>query len=82
MFDLVLADEQMPRMSGRQLCRRLREDPKYAETPIIFVTSKQFEIESEIVQSFGSATTVIGKPFSPSKLVKAVEATLGLSSVA
>ena len=77
-FDLVISDEIMPRMNGCDLCRQLRNDPKYGATPIIFVTSKRFEIEAQL-KSEGVATEFMGKPFSPSELVATVESTLGLS---
>ena len=77
-FDLVLSDEMMPRMNGCDLCRRLRNDPRYASTPIIFVSSKRFEIEAQL-KSEGVATVFLGKPFSPSELVATVEEALGLA---
>ena len=80
-FDLVVTDDLMPRMTGRELCLRLRDDPRHADTPIIFVTAKKIEIESEIIDSFGSETAVIGKPFSTRAFLRTVETTLGLASV-
>ncbi len=81
-FDLVVTDDQMPRMNGRELCLQLRDNLEYAETPIIFVTTKRIEIESEIISLFGRETAVLDKPFSVKALLRAVEATLGFSTVA
>jgi sigma-B regulation protein RsbU (phosphoserine phosphatase) len=37
--DLVLLDIVMPEMDGYEVCRRLRETPETAETPIMFLSS-------------------------------------------
>jgi len=37
--DLILLDIMMPRMSGFEVCRRLKADPKTREIPIIMVTA-------------------------------------------
>lgn len=36
--DLVLLDVNMPEEGGFEICRQLRADPRFAETPIIFLT--------------------------------------------
>ena len=38
--DLVILDIMMPHLSGIQVCRILRADPKLAKVPIIFLTAK------------------------------------------
>lgn len=37
--DLILLDINMPEQGGFELCRELREDPRFADTPIIFLTA-------------------------------------------
>jgi CheY-like chemotaxis protein len=37
--DLVLLDINMPEQGGFELCRDLRADPRFARTPIIFLTA-------------------------------------------
>ena len=69
LFDLVITDEEMPLMTGQQLCRRLRDDERYAETPIIFLTAKQFELDSEHLKDELGVSAVVSKPFSPRALV-------------
>ena len=39
-FDLVLTDQNMPRLDGIGLTRRLREQPKFKNTPILILTTE------------------------------------------
>jgi DNA-binding response OmpR family regulator len=37
--DLILLDTQMPGVNGFETCRRLRQSPRLADTPVIFMTT-------------------------------------------
>jgi CheY-like chemotaxis protein len=72
-FDLVVTDHQMPEMTGGELCKRLRADEKYAQTPVIFITAKGLEMDlRRIKEEFGAQATLL-KPFSLRRLVLAVD---------
>ena len=37
--DIVLLDVMMPNMDGFEVCRRIRQDPKFAHIPVVMVTA-------------------------------------------
>ena len=64
-FSLVVLDVKMPRMDGMEVLRRLREK---SNIPIIFLTSKEDEIDELCGLRMG-ADDYIKKPFSPNLLI-------------
>lgn len=77
--DLVILDIMMPHLSGIQVCRILRADPKLAKVPIIFLTAKA-EAHDRIEGLESGADDYLGKPFSPKELVLRVESILRRAS--
>ena len=73
--DLVILDIMMPHLSGIQVCRILRADPKLARVPIIFLTAKA-EPHDRIEGLESGADDYLSKPFSPKELVLRVESIL------
>lgn len=69
---LVILDILMPELDGTDVCRRLR---KRSEVPIIFLTSKDEEMDRIIGLELGADDYVI-KPFSPRELVARVKTVL------
>lgn len=73
--DLIILDIMMPHLSGLQICRILRSEPKLARVPIIFLTAKAEPADR--IEGFESgADDYLAKPFSPKELVLRVEAIL------
>jgi two-component system response regulator ChvI len=70
--DLAILDIKMPRMDGMELLRRLRQK---SEMPVIFLTSKDEEIDELFSLKMG-ADDFIRKPFSQRLLVERVKAVL------
>jgi len=70
--DLAILDIKMPRMDGMELLRRLRQR---TELPVIFLTSKDEEIDELFGLKMG-ADDYIAKPFSQRLLVERVKAVL------
>ncbi len=71
-FDVVITDQQMPVMTGVELCRKLRDLPEYQNCPIILLTAKGLELELPRLQHELDIDATFSKPFSPSALVKTV----------
>jgi DNA-binding response OmpR family regulator len=73
--DLILLDVMMPVMDGFETCRRLKADPKTAEIPIIFLTSKSDS--EDVVRGFElGAVDYVTKPFNAAELFVRVDAHL------
>jgi two-component system response regulator ChvI len=70
--DLAILDIKMPRMDGMELLRRVRQS---SELPVIFLTSKDEEIDELFGLKMG-ADDFIRKPFSQRLLVERVKAVL------
>lgn len=73
--DLVVLDILMPELDGTEVCRRLRADPRNTTVPIIFLSSKDDEIDRIVGLELGG-DDYVSKPFSPRELVARVRARL------
>jgi len=70
-FDLILLDINMPELNGLDLCKRLKNDLKTKETPIIFLSA--FNDTKTITNAFSSgAVDYITKPFNGLELIARV----------
>ncbi len=79
-FDMVITDQQMPEMTGVELCRGLRDMPEYKDCPIILLTAKGLELELPCLQDEYEIDATFSKPFSPSALVKTVNELLAAAA--
>lgn len=70
--DLAVLDIKMPRLDGMELLRKLRE---VTDMPVIFLTSKDEEIDQVLGLRMG-ADDYIGKPFSQRLLIERIRALL------
>lgn len=74
--DLMLLDVMLPRLSGFEVCQRLRAMPACRALPIIMLTAKGRDGEVSKGLALG-ATAYITKPFSVQDLVGEVKRILG-----
>jgi CheY-like chemotaxis protein len=72
-FDLLVTDLQMPQMSGDELCRFLRQQPEWADLPIVLCSAKGLETSTRKLVEECGIRKVFFKPFSPQELVSYVE---------
>jgi two-component system, chemotaxis family, chemotaxis protein CheY len=70
-FSLVLTDQNMPRMDGISLTRKLREHPKFRSTPILILTTESSDEMKQAGRAAG-ATGWLVKPFDPVKLIEVI----------
>lgn len=70
--DLIMLDVRMPRMTGYEACRQLKDDPITAEIPIVFLSAKGQEVEIEQGLASGALEYIV-KPFAPDELASQVK---------
>jgi two-component system, chemotaxis family, chemotaxis protein CheY len=68
---LVLADQNMPRLDGIGLTRKLREHAKFKTVPILILTTESSDQMKQAGRNAG-ATGWLVKPFDPTKLVEVI----------
>jgi len=71
-FDLVLTDQNMPRMDGISLTKKLRDNPKFKATPILILTTESSDQMKQAGRTAG-ATGWLVKPFDPTKLLEVIK---------
>ena len=71
--DLVVTDHDMPGMTGGELCKRMRQDARFAQTPVILLTAKGIELNTAHFLGELSVSAIISKPFSPRELTETVQ---------
>lgn len=74
-FDLVVSDVVMPRLTGFELCRWMRSDTRTQRTPIILLTT--LNDPTDIVQALeAGADNFISKPYEPDYLLARIRSIL------
>lgn len=73
--DLVILDLMLPGMSGLDICKELKSNPKTASLPILMLTSKSEESD-QIVGFAVGADDYVTKPFSTKVLLQRIKALL------
>lgn len=76
--DLILLDIMMPGMDGYEVCRRLKQDARVRDVPVVFVTARG-EVEDEATGFAAGAVDYITKPISPAILKVRVRTHLELA---
>ena len=74
-FDLVLLDVTLPDGSGYEICKRMREDSRLKEIPVIFLTACDDEVNIVMGLDLG-ADDYITKPFRVRELISRMNSVL------
>lgn len=74
--DLILLDVMMPRLSGYDVCQKVRENPAWAGVRIIMLSAKGRDVEVNKGMAVG-ADAYVTKPFSTKDLMATVREMLG-----
>ncbi|TFZ06470.1 hybrid sensor histidine kinase/response regulator [Ramlibacter henchirensis] len=69
---VVLSDIEMPRMDGFDLARNIRADQRWAQLPIVMITSRIAEKHREHARELG-VNHYLGKPYSEEELLSLVK---------
>jgi len=70
--DLILLDVRMPRITGYEVCRQLKENPATSAIPIVFLSAKGQDVEIKQGLESGAVEYIV-KPFAPDELTHQVK---------
>lgn len=69
--DLIFSDWEMPEMSGDELLRWLRQQPQFANTPFVMITSRGDR--SHVMEAVGAGVSdYLSKPFTADELTRKI----------
>jgi chemotaxis protein histidine kinase CheA len=77
LYDLVITDVEMPRLDGFSLTRRLRDDERYRNVPIIIVTSLEKDEDKKRGITVGANAYIVKGAFDQSNLIETVQTLIG-----
>jgi len=70
--DLILMDVRMPRMTGYEACKRMKQEDSIKHIPVAFLSAKGQETEVQTGLEVGAVEYIL-KPFSPDQLTEHVQ---------
>jgi two-component system, chemotaxis family, sensor kinase CheA len=72
-FDLVVSDVDMPRMSGFDLTAKIRADKTLSKTPVVLVTALESREDRELGIDVGADAYIVKSSFDQSNLLEIVQ---------
>ncbi|MDP2167898.1 MAG: response regulator [Thermodesulfovibrionales bacterium] len=73
--DIILADIEMPKMNGYQLCEKVKSDPGMKDIPVMLLAGAFEPLDEELAKKVGANDFLI-KPFESEDLIKKINALL------
>ena len=73
--DLILLDVRMPRLTGYDACKKIKDTPELKDIPVVFLSAKGQEAEIQSGMEAGAEEYLL-KPFAPDQLTDRVRVIL------
>ena len=73
--DIVLADIEMPKINGYELCERLKSDPSTKDIPVILLAGAFENFDEKMAQDVGADSYVV-KPFESQELINKIHSVM------
>ncbi len=73
--EIVLADIEMPKINGYQLCEKIKQNPETADIPVILLAGTFEPIDEDLARDVGADDSVI-KPFESQELISKINAAI------
>ncbi|MCB0103834.1 MAG: response regulator [Anaerolineales bacterium] len=70
--DLIMMDVRMPKMTGYDACRAMKQTPAIKDIPVVFLSAKGQDSEIQVGLEAGAEEYLL-KPFAPDQLVERVK---------
>ncbi len=80
MPDIILADIEMPKINGYQLCEKIKENPITSKIPVILLTGAFEPIDEDLAKQV-HADDYIVKPFESQELINKINAAISVKTV-
>ena len=77
--DIVLADIEMPKVNGYNLCEKIKQNSSTSHVPVILLAGAFEPIDEELARKVGADDSVI-KPFESQELISKINAALAVVS--
>jgi len=77
--DIVLADIEMPKVNGYNLCEKIKKNPSTSHVPVILLAGAFEPIDEDLARQVGADDSVI-KPFESQELISKINAALTMVS--
>lgn len=74
-YDIILMDVRMPRMTGYDACRALKQDDTTKNIPVVFLSAKGQDQEIQTGLGAGASDYIL-KPFAPDELIRTIQKVL------
>lgn len=74
--DVVLLDVKLPDISGFEVCKIVKSDPKLSNTPVIHLSATYLDSDSKVMGLQGGADAYLTHPVEPKVLVATINAVL------